>query len=248
MRVALACLFLLSFLLLSQSEGEAQNSAELEFLAIINEYRSLSEACWSGRDLIPWPQGSSKRLALSPALSLAAKHHNYAMIQTNCTLHTCPGELPLRQRVVQAGYPPNFGFLSENIAGGFETAVEVFDVWRQSTGHHLNMLNCWSHAIGISMVYEPNSMAWWYWTTDFSDIIDSGTPAPDPAPAPKKQETQSLVQVLDKNDNEIIGDKEIMTAIAYWVSGKNVPGAGKPVSDKAIDTLIHLWVVGDPIS
>ncbi len=248
MRTTLACLFIFTLLLLPKLDAHAQTNTELEFLAIINEYRSLSEACWSGRDLIPWPSGSSKQLALSPALSVAAKQHNYAMIQTNCTLHTCPGELPLRQRVVVAGYPSNFGFMSENIAGGFETAVDVFDVWRQSQGHHLNMLNCWSHAIGISMVYEPNSLAWWYWTTDFSDIIDSGTPAPDPAPSPKNNGPKPLMEALDIDDNQIIGDKEIMNAISYWVSGTQVPGADQTIEDGVIDDLIDLWVMGEPIS
>jgi len=247
MRITLAWLFLLTLVLLPNLNAEAQTNTESEFLAIINEYRSLSEACWSGRDLIPWPSGSSKRLALSPGLSRAAEQHNYAMIQTNCTLHTCPGEYPLRERVVLAGYPPNFGFMSENIAGGFETAIDVFDVWRQSRGHHLNMLNCFSHAIGISMVYEPNSLAWWYWTTDFGDIIDSAAPAPDPAPSPKKSNDTSLNAALDLNNDQVLGDQEIMNAISMWVSGQVVPNTDQTISDNEIDALIDLWVIGAPI-
>ncbi len=223
--------------------GYAQSQAELEFLQEINAYRASSPVCWNGRQPLPWPAGSTPALQLSPTLSQAAAQHNLAMIQTNCTDHTCPGEPRLMDRVTLAGYSPHWNFLSENIAGGFETAAEVFAVWQASPGHNRNMLTCGAHAIGISMLYEPNSLAWWYWTTDFGDIVDA---VMQPAPrAP--QEATTLASALDLNGNGVLGDEDILQAITFWVLGEAVPGTSQEVGDEDMLTLINLWVTGQRI-
>ena len=194
--------------------------------------------------MMAWPAGSTPVLQRSPKLSEASRRHNIAMIETNCTQHTCPGEPHLTQRVAAVGYT-NWNFLSENIAGGYETAADVFAVWKQSKGHNRNMLTCRAHAIGISMIYNPNTPAWYYWTTDFGDVVDA---ASEPTPQPKPiSSTSSIPQQIDANDNLVIGDKEINNAISLWVLGDPVPGANKEISDKAIMDLIALWITGERI-
>lgn len=223
--------------------GYAQSQVELDFLQKINAYRASSAVCWSGRQLVSWPLGSTPKLRLSPALSQAAAQHNLAMIQTNCTDHTCPGEPQLVERVALAGYPSRWNFLSENIAGGFESADEVFAVWQASPGHNRNMLTCHAHAIGISRVYEPNSLAWWYWTTDFGDVVDVAT-----QPAPHlPQDPTPLASALDANRDGVLGDEDITQAIALWVLGAVVPGTSQRVDDTQMLALVQLWVTGQRI-
>jgi uncharacterized protein YkwD len=222
----------------------SQSQVELDFLDLINQYRSTSQVCWTGQQMVAWPSGSTPELKRSPKLSEAARRHNVAMIETNCTQHTCPGEPHLTQRAAAVGYT-NWNFLSENIAGGYETAADVFAVWKQSNGHNRNMLTCRAHAIGISMVYNPDSLAWYYWTTDFGDVVDAAS-APTPEPKPISS-SSSIPAQIDTNGNLIIGDTEINHAISFWVLGDPVPGTNQAINDDVIMNLIALWITGERI-
>lgn len=237
MRVVLASLLLLAFVRIAPTN--AQESEELIFLQTINEHRAVSESCWDGRQMIAWPSGSRQTLSLSAALSKAAASHNAAMAASNCTEHTCPGESSLPVRVALAGYPKRWDFLSENIAGGFETAAEVFSVWKTSTGHNKNMLSCRARAIGIARTFAPDSAFWWFWTTDFGDLVDEALPPP---------QNTTLAQALDGNGNHLIDDDEIALAITYWVTGNALPAPnGTSIDDQAILTLITLWITGETL-
>lgn len=231
----------LVFALWTATFGGAQSQPEWNFLNVLNDFRLRSEVCWDGHALVRWPVAGTPKLRMSPALSKAALAHNRAMIETGCTDHTCPGEPGLPQRAALAGYPTQWDFLSENIAGGFETAKEVFAAWAASPGHHRNMLTCYAHAVGISRVYESTAPAWWYWTTDFGDVIDAAAP-----PAPDKGQT-SIADAADANDDGRIGDKDILKAITAWVLGEDLPGSDLTLDDADILLLIALWVTGQPV-
>lgn len=234
MRVVLTSLLLLAFIQIAPTH--AQESEERVFLQTINDYRAVSEWCWDGRQQVAWPSGSRQTLSLSAALSRAAASHNAVMAASNCTEHTCPGEPHLNTRAELAGYPQRWNFLSENIAGGFETAAEVFSVWQISAGHNKNMLSCRARAIGIARAFDERSLFWWFWTTDFGDIVDEVMPAP--------QHT-TLAQALDVNGNHFVDDDEITVAITYWVTGNVLPALnGDSIDDQAILELITLWVTG----
>lgn len=67
-------------------------------------------------------------------------------------------------RTVECGYPGGAG---ENLAGGYETAQQVFEAWRSSPGHNANMLNPIYTEIGVAREFVPGSTYGWYWATDF---------------------------------------------------------------------------------
>lgn len=58
---------------------------------------------------------------------------------------------------------------------------------------------------------------------------------------------QGLAQALDVNDNGIIDDEEMMSAVTYWVLGTPVPGTDMLVGDDQILGLIEQWILGTPI-
>lgn len=228
--------FLLFVVVVAVAQAQAQTQEAQAFLSAINAHRLASPVCWDGRKLRAWPQnGGARELSLSPTLSQAASNHNVAMATQGCSDHTCAGELPLPQRAIAAGYPPRWDFLSENIAGGFETATDVLAAWQRSPGHNKNMLSCAARVVGVARLYDPNTPVWWYWTTDFGDVIDAVTPTPTRRP---------LGEALDLNQDHVLGDDEVLTAIAYWVQGTPVPGSNALIDDEDILNLITLWVTG----
>jgi len=218
--------------------SRAQAPEAWAFLSQINAYRLASPACWDGGQMRPWPAGSAPELGLSAALSRAAWNHDTVMAQQGCTDHTCAGELDLPQRVIEAGYPPRWDFLSENIAGGFETATDVMAAWQGSPGHNRNMLACAARAVGVARLYDPTPPHLWYWTTDFGDVVDA-------APVPARPSVDRTVgAALDANGDHVLGDDEILVAIDDWVRGTTVAGLNTPIGDSEIATLIGLWITG----
>lgn len=67
----------------------------------------------------------------------------------------------------------NYGYAGENIAYGQSTPQQVFESWKNSSGHYANMINANYTRIGISCYYDPNSdVASWngcYWVQMFAD-------------------------------------------------------------------------------
>ena len=220
-----------------------QTTQETAFLTLINEYRAASPQCWDGQSLRDWPKDAQRTLSYSASLSTSAYQHNVTMIASDCTDHTCPGEPSLAERVTLAGYPAGWDYLSENIAGGFETAQDVMGAWQQSTGHNRTMLHCRSRAIGISTVFEPTSLAWWYWTTDFGDLVERAQSAPPPPARP----AGNLLQALDTNGDHRIDDDEMDAAVNYWVTGAPPPGFDRPITDDEIAQLTLFWITGQRI-
>jgi len=59
---------------------------------------------------------------------------------------------------------------------------------------------------------------------------------------------QTIEQALDTNDNNVIDDAEIRTAIQLWISGQVVPGTNRTIDDEEIRRLIQLWISGGPVT
>jgi uncharacterized protein YkwD len=77
-------------------------------------------------------------------------------------------------RMAASGY--NFNtYKGENIAAGslYSSADAVFQGWRNSPGHNVNMLGANFKVIGVSLVYVAGSPYGYYWTTDFGGYVDS---------------------------------------------------------------------------
>jgi uncharacterized protein YkwD len=94
-------------------------------------------------------------------------------------------------RMAASGY--NFNtYKGENIAAGFSTAASVFESWRNSPGHNVNMLGANFTVIGVSVVYVAGSQYGYYWTTDFGGYVDSTAHSVGSAPEPITTTTVAL--------------------------------------------------------
>ncbi|MEX0785453.1 MAG: CAP domain-containing protein [Dehalococcoidia bacterium] len=147
--------------------SSAIDAEEQRFLQLINEHRA-------DNGLGP--------LALSPKLTKAAAWKSEHMAANDYFAHADAGiDRSFSGRIRDCGYTANT-WLGENIAAGKETAEDVFDQWRNSSGHNANMLNPNFNAIGIGRAFDDDSTYGWYWTTDFGGLVDGSAPPPGSEP------------------------------------------------------------------
>lgn len=144
--------------------GDSLDAHETAFLTLINDYRA---------------QNGRSALKVSPTLNKASAWLAQDMGSKAYFSHTDSLGRSPSTRAQNCGYAGGAG---ENIAAGtaWDTAQEVFDAWRNSSGHNANMLNTSYRVIGIARVQVAGSPYNWYWVTDFGTYDDSGSPAPSP--------------------------------------------------------------------
>ena len=85
-------------------------------------------------------------------------------------IHISSEGIPPEERGQKYGY----SFLSENMGWGYETAQQIFDAWKASSGHDKNMTMKEGRTMGISRVYKPGAtkngeLVEWFWVLDLSD-------------------------------------------------------------------------------
>jgi uncharacterized protein YkwD len=146
-------------------EAACLNAEESAFLALINDYRVAN-----GR----------QPLTASRKLNIASYTHSLDMGERDYFAHDTLLPLPSGQsgptfadRIADAGYT-GYSYWAENIAAGQPTAQVVFNSWKKSVGHNLNMLNPNLTQIGIGFASVPGSTYTYFWSTDFADGNDSG--------------------------------------------------------------------------
>jgi hypothetical protein len=69
---------------------------------------------------------------------------------------------------------------AENVAAGYATAALVFEGWRNSEGHNVNMKNPAYRSIGIARHNNPGATYGWYWANKFSAEVVTAPPPPAP--------------------------------------------------------------------
>lgn len=126
---------------------------EAEVVRLTNEFRAQN--------------GCSVQLQPAAELTTSARAHSTDMAVNHFFSHTGSNGSQPWDRMTVAGY--KWRMAAENIAGGQETAQDVFDAWKNSEGHRKNMLNCGYKDIGVGYVYVPNDSERLehYWTQDF---------------------------------------------------------------------------------
>ena len=129
---------------------------EAEFLELINDYRAEN-------DLDP--------LEPSKTLNVASYGHSKDMADNDYFDHESQDGRQPEDRMADAGYEGSP--TGENIAAGYPTAEEVFEVWRESEGHNENMLDEEYAVIGIGLAENSDSEYGEYWTTDFGGAVDA---------------------------------------------------------------------------
>jgi uncharacterized protein YkwD len=95
-------------------------------------------------------------------LTTASRAHSTFMAKTGAFSHTGSGGSDFAYRIRVAHYPRP---LSENIAYGYRTGLDVVKAWMASPGHRANILNCAATTVGAGAVYAANGTA--YYTQDF---------------------------------------------------------------------------------
>ncbi len=60
----------------------------------------------------------------------------------------------------------------ENLGRGSGDAQAMLDNLKGSPGHNANLLNPNFVAVGVSMIYNPNSASGWYWAQDFGGYLE----------------------------------------------------------------------------
>ncbi len=147
----------------AQAAYGVYTTQEIEFLGLINQYRQAN---------------GLGTLLLSDDISDAAEKHSKDMGKYGFFDHTslasdyfAVNATPW-QRMAASGYVYDT-YKGENIAAGQATAAEVFNAWKNSSGHNANMLKPEFKVIGISLDYTAGSPYGDYWTTDFGGYVDA---------------------------------------------------------------------------
>jgi uncharacterized protein YkwD len=71
------------------------------------------------------------------------------------------------ERMAAFGYPARSMYTGEDLGAGYATAGAVLAGWQASAAHNAVLLNPNYNAIGIGIVFNPNTSYRWYWAADF---------------------------------------------------------------------------------
>jgi uncharacterized protein (TIGR03000 family) len=105
-------------------------------------------------------------------LTQAARGHSANMARQSVLNHTLDGAT-FDKRITATGYQP--GEAGENIAEGARTPAEVMQMWMNSEGHRVNILNPRYQEIGIGVASSGSGRR--YWTQVFATPLGtSATP------------------------------------------------------------------------
>ncbi|MBE0610352.1 MAG: hypothetical protein IH609_13310 [Dehalococcoidia bacterium] len=135
---------------------DGNDSEELAFLTLINDYRS---------------QNGLGALTISTNLNRGSAWMTEDMATNNYFAHTDSLGRSAYQRAIDCGYPSGAG---ENLAAGgaWNSAQNAFNAWQNSPGHNANMLGQYYKQIGIARYYQAGSQYGWYWATTFGTTDD----------------------------------------------------------------------------
>ena len=170
----LLVVLLFGLLLTSGAEAYSYTNEEATFVNLLNEYRVAN-------GLSP--------LLVSDLVSEACYRHNHDMAKYSFFSHYseksdwfATNALPW-DRMSLSGYD-FYTSKGENIAAGQQTAAQVFEAWKASSGHNANMLGSAYTVIGVSRYQLAGSPYTFYWTTDFGGYVDSTAHEVTTAPVP----------------------------------------------------------------
>src|SRR3989442_8908141 len=147
----------------SLANGASLDSAELELVGRVNEFRAA-------RGL--------PTLAVSDSLTAAAKWMSADMAVNNYFAHTSQDGRSPTQRMADAGYPALTTWTGEDLAAGYTATADVLTGWINSPAHYAVLVNPQYHAIGVGRGYATGSTYGWYWTADFGGVVDAARAAP----------------------------------------------------------------------
>jgi hypothetical protein len=148
---------------LATAQARHYDAEEERFLQLINDYR--------GQHGLAFLQASDTLAEAAARHSLDMGNYSFFDHTTRKSSYFPVGSAPW-DRMRLLGYPTNAA-MAENIAVGQRTAQQVFEAWRNSSGHRANMLNGRFRVIGIGRRAASTSSQTYYWTTNFGSVVDS---------------------------------------------------------------------------
>jgi len=133
-----------------------------EFLAAVNQARSVNRKCGNTR-YVPAPP-----VSWSGNLAMAAYLHSGDMVLKNFLSHTGADGSSAGQRISRQGYP--WRTHGENIAAGNPTVSSVIQGWLSSERHCRNLMNPAFTEIGAGYAIGPfgGNPAALFWTLDLA--------------------------------------------------------------------------------
>jgi uncharacterized protein YkwD len=134
-----------------------------EFLAAVNQARSVHRKCGNTR------HSPASPVSWSGNLAMAAYLHSKDMVLKNILGHTGSDGSSAGQRISRQGYP--WRTYGENIAVGDPTVSSVIRGWLGSERHCRNLMNPAFTEIGAGYAIGPfgGNPAARYWTFDLAD-------------------------------------------------------------------------------
>ena len=106
-------------------------------------------------------------------LDAVAQAHGVHMVQAKFFEHESPLGMQAAERIAAAG-GPDWSWVGENIAAGYQTPEIAVDNWMRSKGHRRNILNGQFVETGIGVLYDPRSFYGWYWVQVFATFDSHG--------------------------------------------------------------------------
>jgi uncharacterized protein YkwD len=152
-----------SFTVISPQPDPGVADIRDEFLATVNQARSVNQICGTT------PYGPAPPVSWSENLAMAAYLHSEDMALNNFFSHTGSDGSSAGQRISRQGYP--WRTYGENIAVGYPTVSSVLQGWLGSEGHCRNLMDPDFTEIGAGYAIGPfgGNPAARYWTFDLAD-------------------------------------------------------------------------------
>lgn len=134
----------------------------VEFLAAVNQARSVNRKCGNTR------YSPARPVSWSGNLAMAAYLHSKDMVRKNFFNHTGSDGSSAGQRISRQGYP--WRMCGENIAVGSPTVSSVIRGWLGSESHCRNLMNPGFTEIGAGYAIGPfgGNPAARFWTFDLA--------------------------------------------------------------------------------
>ena len=142
------------------AQDQAVDAEEQALLGLINQYRQAN---------------GKNALALHADVTRAAAWFSRDMATKNYFPydHVDANGRNIGQRLTWCGV--SYSNWAENIYAGSPGAQAVFDAWKNSSSHNVNMLRDGVTSAGIARAYDAGSTYGWYWTLDLTNTAAATT-------------------------------------------------------------------------
>ena len=148
------------------AQDQAIDAEEQGLLGLINQYRQAN-----GKNALAMHSYVTRAAAWFSRDMATRNYFPYSHIDSNGR--------GIDQRLTWCAV--SYSNWAENIYAGFPAAQAVFDAWRASSTHNVNMLRDGVTSAGIARAYDAGSTYSWYWTLDLTGSA-AATTSTSPTP------------------------------------------------------------------